>query len=71
MRLKPNLNLENLVLRLRSVQLAATNCILVTALSFKPIDEPVISPARLDGFRPNFAGRRIEAINMFPICFNL
>ena len=65
MRLKPNLNLENLVLRLRSVQLAAINCMLVTALSFEPIDELVISPERLDGFRPNFAGRRTEAIDMF------
>jgi len=31
----------------------------------------LISPAQLDGNPPNFAGRRIEPINMFPMSFSL
>ena len=31
----------------------------------------LISPARLDRFLPNFAGRRIEAMDMFTMSFHL
>ena len=31
----------------------------------------LMSLARLDRFLPNFAGRRIEAIDMFPMRFKL
>ena len=33
--------------------------------------KPVISPSWLDRLLPNFAGRRTEAIDMFPMSFNL
>ena len=31
----------------------------------------LISPAQLERFLPNFAARRTEAIDMFPVSFNL
>jgi len=33
--------------------------------------QSLISPAGLDRFLPNFAGRRSESIDMFPMSFNL
>jgi len=41
-----------------------------TAAILDPL-KSLISPAQLDGFLPNFADRRIEATDMFPMSFNL
>ena len=43
----------------------------MAAAAILDLVKSLISPAGFHRLLPNYAGRRIEATDMFPMCFNL